>query len=312
MFPRGEIAARCARGRALRALRARWRGFVARAARAPLRSGRRLPRDPEERRCSRSRAARRVRASYAPPVRARGSPGCSRTSARGSRRARVSRFERNHALVRFLAHRARRRRARRFASTPSARARLGRRARRGRRAPIAIHPGTSDATPHKRWSAAGYAAVARALRDDDGAPLDRALRPRAGRARARRGDRRGGGRRGAPRAADARRSATSPRCSRAAGSTSAATPDRCTSRRWSARRWCRSSVRPIRSRTRRAPDTPSRTVRVPVACSPCRRGCAAATCMRASRRTPWSLAAARAARWRSPEPDRMLACGADR
>jgi ADP-heptose:LPS heptosyltransferase len=27
-------------------------------------------------------------------------------------------------------------------------------------------------------------------------------------------------------------------------------------------------------------DTPSRSVRTPVACSPCRRGCAAATCMR--------------------------------
>jgi hypothetical protein len=29
-------------------------------------------------------------------------------------------------------------------------------------APIAIHPGTSDATPYKRYTAAGYAAVARA------------------------------------------------------------------------------------------------------------------------------------------------------
>ena len=27
-------------------------------------------------------------------------------------------------------------------------------------------------------------------------------------------------------------------------------------------------------------ETPSRQVRVPIACSPCRRGCAAATCMR--------------------------------
>ena len=37
-----------------------------------------------------------------------------------------------------------------------------RRSAPGRR-PVVIHPGTSDATPYKRWTAAGYASVARAL-----------------------------------------------------------------------------------------------------------------------------------------------------
>ncbi len=79
---------------------------------------------------------------------------------------RVSRFERNAALVRFLGvpcepaitplHVAGEARAKIAAALGAA------------AAPVAMHPGTSAGTPHKRWPAAGYAAVARALRQERG------------------------------------------------------------------------------------------------------------------------------------------------
>ncbi len=75
-----------------------------------------------------------------------------------------SRFDRNEALVRYLGI---------DASLPShplavpepALARAAQALGDGP-APVVIHPGTSDATPYKRWSAAGYAAVARALANE--------------------------------------------------------------------------------------------------------------------------------------------------
>ena len=69
-------------------------------------------------------------------------------------------------------------------------------------APIAIHPGTSAGTPHKRWSAAGLRGGRAPAARRDGHAVDRALRSGPGRARARRGGRRAGGRRRAAGAGD--------------------------------------------------------------------------------------------------------------
>jgi 3-deoxy-D-manno-octulosonic-acid transferase/heptosyltransferase-1 len=77
--------------------------------------------------------------------------------------ARISRFERNAALVDYLAVSARE------AATPLRvdRARLAKlSAELG--APVVIHPGTSDATPYKRYTVEGYAEVARELARRDG------------------------------------------------------------------------------------------------------------------------------------------------
>ena len=147
------------------------------------------------------------------------------------------------------------------------------------RAPVVIHPGTSDATPYKRWTAAGYASVARALAAD-GVPCRGDLGPRRERPRDGGGRARRGGCGGAPGARHADARSTSLRCSRARVSTSAPTAARCTWPRWWARRWCSCSGPPIPVENAPYPGTPSRTVRVQVGCNPCRRGCAAATCMR--------------------------------
>ena len=79
---------------------------------------------------------------------------------------RISRFERNAELVRFLG----------VDAPPAAspmRVDAGRLARLAAEigvggSPVAIHPGTSDATPYKRYAVEGYARVARALASEDG------------------------------------------------------------------------------------------------------------------------------------------------
>lgn len=109
----------------------------------------------------------RVRVAYARPFgrelayafathRARLAPG------------RISRFERNAALVRFLGVDDRPSR-RPLHIAPEARVRAFA-ALAGGGAPVAIHPGTSDATPYKRYTALGYSQVAQALAKDAGVP----------------------------------------------------------------------------------------------------------------------------------------------
>ena len=83
--------------------------------------------------------------------------------------ARVSRFERNEALVRFLGAPAR------FATRPlrvDAAALAAMRARLGDGpAPLAIHPGTSDGARHKRVPAQVLACAARVLHGELGVPV---------------------------------------------------------------------------------------------------------------------------------------------
>lgn len=78
--------------------------------------------------------------------------------------ARISRFERNEALVRFLGVDAEPLAAPLHVE-PVALARVA--ATLGpRRSPVALHPGTSETTRHKRWPAECYAELARRLAQD--------------------------------------------------------------------------------------------------------------------------------------------------
>jgi ADP-heptose:LPS heptosyltransferase len=95
---------------------------------------------------------------------------------------RISRFERNAELVRFLAVEAPPA-ASPMRVDPARVARLVAELGSGG-APVAIHPGTSDATPYKRYAVEGYARLARALANEEGvrsivsagpAPADQAL-----------------------------------------------------------------------------------------------------------------------------------------
>jgi ADP-heptose:LPS heptosyltransferase len=81
---------------------------------------------------------------------------------------RISRFERNAGLVEYLGLRVGVP-ATPLRVDPAARARLRKRLAPGP-APIAIHAGTSDATPHKRYPVEGYARLARLLTEEDGVP----------------------------------------------------------------------------------------------------------------------------------------------
>jgi ADP-heptose:LPS heptosyltransferase len=188
--------------------------------------------------------------------------------------ARISRFERNRALVHFLSVRA-------PAARPAWRvdpARLARLAAELGPAPVAIHPGTSDATPYKRYAVEGYARVAHALAAEDGvrcivtagpARADRGLAeavvaaaPNAARL--------------APRTPGLGDLALVFAASRLAiGSDSG--PLHVASLVGTPVVQLLGPTDPVENAP--WPDTPSRQVRVPVPCSPCRSGCPAATCM---------------------------------
>jgi ADP-heptose:LPS heptosyltransferase len=81
---------------------------------------------------------------------------------------RISRFDRNAALVEYLGLPAGALSAP-LRVDPRAQARLRKRLPSGP-APVAIHAGTSAATPHKRYPVEGYAQVARQLAKEDGVP----------------------------------------------------------------------------------------------------------------------------------------------
>ena len=215
------------------------------------------------------------RAAYAPPHGREGAWLLANARARVAER-RTSRYARNLALVRFLGV---------GASPWSAPLRVDGDARRRvlealgpGLAPVLIHPGSSGATPHKRWSAEGYAAVARSLAAL-GVPVRVAFGP-----------------------APAERAFAESIASTAGEGVQLAPP---TTELGDLAALCEASrlfiggdsgplhvaslvgtpavqilgpTDPVENEP--YTGTPSRTVRVPVACSPCRRGCAAAVCMR--------------------------------
>jgi len=189
---------------------------------------------------------------------------------------RASRFERNDALVRFLGVAAPPAR-RPLRIEPDAAARVDR-ALGGAPAPVVIHPGTSDATPHKRWTPEGYGRVARTLREEDGVASLVTVGP----------------------ARDDRAFAEAVvKASGGAAALAPATPGLGDLAALFARSrlYVGSDTGPLHVASLVGtpvvqllgptdpvenapwPGTPSRTVRFPVACSPCRRGCSAALCM---------------------------------
>lgn len=189
---------------------------------------------------------------------------------------RASRFERNEALVRFLAVGTRA--APRPLRVDPERARRMAQALGAGPAPIALHPGTSDSTPHKRWTPQGYAAVARALREQDGVRSVVTVGPaRDDRAFAEAVVAQSGG---AAQLAPETPSlpdlaALFAGCRLYLGSDTG--PLHVASLVGTPVVQLLGPTDPVENAP--WPGTPSRTLRVPVACSPCRRGCATALCM---------------------------------
>jgi ADP-heptose:LPS heptosyltransferase len=189
---------------------------------------------------------------------------------------RASRFERNEALVRFLAVHAPAA-PRPLRVDPEAARRIERELGPGP-APIALHPGTSDATPHKRWTAEGYGAVARALRDQAGvssvvsvgpARDDRAFAEAVVKAAC------GAASFAPPTPELGDLAALFARCRLYLGSDTG--PMHVASLVGTPVVQLLGPTDPVENAP--WPGTPSRSVRVQIACNPCRRGCAAATCM---------------------------------
>jgi ADP-heptose:LPS heptosyltransferase len=218
----------------------------------------------------------RLRVGYAPPYGREGAWLFATHRARLAPR-RASRFERNLALVRCLGLEPLPL-PRPLALDPAAVRRIAD-ALGGGPAPVVLHPGTSDATAHKRYPADRFAAVARALAEDPGVPsLVTAGPARDDRAAAEAVVAASGGvARPAPATADLGELAALLSLARlyVGGDTG---PLHVASLVGTPVVQILGPTDPLEN----APweGTPSRTVRVPVACSPCRRGCAAATCMR--------------------------------
>ncbi len=274
VFPRGEIEAALRRGRILAAARVvfsfvhalRQRRFdLVLDFHAILKSGL----------LARISGAPR-RASYAPPFAREGAWLFANARARLVAR-RISRFERNLALVEFVAPGASASRTP-WCVAPAERAIMQNALGAGAK-PVAIHPGTSAGTPHKRWSAAGYAEVARRLRDAAGVssivlfgpvPSERALAAEIVAASD-----------GAARLAPATASlgelaALLEQCRLYLGGDTG--PMHVASLVGTPVLQILGPTDPIENEP--YPGTPSRTVRIPVGCSPCRRGCATAICLR--------------------------------
>lgn len=200
-----------------------------------------------------------------------------------NRRARLvpavtARFARNAALVAFLGVDAKPA-ARPLHVDEAARSRMAQALGEGP-SPVVMHPGTSDSTPHKRWNVDGYAAVARALHvdtetqvlvtagpaRDDVAFADGIVAAADGAARR------------APATSSLAELAALFACARLyVGSDTG--PMHIASLVGTPVVQLLGPTHPVENRPWE--ETPSRTVRVPLACSPCRRGCSAATCMQA-------------------------------
>ena len=216
-----------------------------------------------------------LRVGYAPPV------GREQSWRFANRRALLSagkrsRFERNEGLVRFLAVAP----AAVFQSRLRLEPEAARRAEQQReQAVVVIHPGTSPATPYKRYTAEGYAEAARLLYERAGVRSLVSHGPAPGELEF--AQRIVAASRGAaalapdtPRFADLAELVAGARVF--IGSDSG--PLHVASLLGTPVVQLLGPTDPVEN----APfaGTPSRSVRVPVACSPCRRGCAAATCMR--------------------------------
>lgn len=214
-------------------------------------------------------------------------------SAFANRRARVapgrvSRFVRNAALVDFLGAdgavaRAEAGEGRGFAVDARARDRMREaleKLRAGRGDPsgprVLIHPGSSAATPHKRYPELAWGAVARELSEagascwiaaggsDEQRLAGRVVAASGGRARL------------APKTSSlGDLAALSAACDLLLGSDSG--PLHLASLAGTPVVQLLGPTDPVENRP--WPGTPYRALRVPVACSPCRRGCAAASCM---------------------------------
>jgi heptosyltransferase-1 len=146
-------------------------------------------------------------------------------------------------------------------------------------APAVIHPGTSDATRHKRYAPSAYGAVARALAEAPGLPIIVTRGPaRDDEAEAEAVVAASGGaaRLAPPTANLLELAALFAQCRVYLGADTG--PLHVASLVGTPVVQLLGPTDPLENAP--YPGTPSRTVRVPVACSPCRRGCAAATCMR--------------------------------
>jgi ADP-heptose:LPS heptosyltransferase len=297
VFPRGELGALRRAGRLL-ALGRALRGFAAELRarhfdlvvdfHAILKSGilARLSGAPR-------------RASYARPYAREGAWLFANLRARVEPR-RASRFARNAALVRFLgvveppAREPLR-------LDPEARARAFSALGAGP-APVVLHPGTSDSTPHKRWTVAGYARVARELARETGAPVLVTAGPASD-------DRTLADAIVAAAEGAARHAPATPSLADLAALFAAARlyvgsdtgPMHVASLVGTPVVQLLGPTDPVENQPWEA--TPSRSVRAAVACSPCRRGCSAAVCMRAIRPEA-VVAAARALLLAAPEANR--------
>ncbi len=274
VFPRGEIEAALRRGRLFTAARAlsdfvvmlRQRRFdLVLDFHAILKSGLLA---------FASGAACRV--SYAPPFARESAWLFSNVRARIAPR-RISRFERNRGLVEFVAKGASAS-PKPWRVDPALRARMAEAVGDGVH-PVAIHPGSSAGTPHKRWHVAGYAEVARRLRDSTGVtsivlrgplPSERALAEEIIAASD------GAAKLAPPTASLAELAALLEQCRLYLGGDTG--PMHIASLVGTPVLQILGPTDPIENEP--YPGTPSRTVRVPVACSPCRRGCATAICLR--------------------------------
>jgi lipopolysaccharide heptosyltransferase I len=229
------------------------------------------------------RSALLARASGAPLRVAYGRPfGREAAWLLANRRARlaprrISRFERNLGLVRFLGSSAQPAPAP-LRVDPAAARRVAAALGDGP-PPVALHPGTSESTPHKRWTIEGYAAVAQALREQEGVISLVTFGP----AREERAvaesivERARGAARLAPETPTlADLAALFTRCRAYIGGDTG--PLHVASLVGTPVVQILGPTDPVENEP--YAGTPSRTVRVPVTCSPCRRGCAAATCMR--------------------------------
>jgi len=146
--------------------------------------------------------------------------------------------------------------------------------------PIALHPGTSESTPYKRYTVEGYAQVAQALNEGGrGPPVIVTAGPSPGEqtlAREVVEASRGAARLGPETPSFAELAALCSRSRLFVGSDTG--PLHVASLVGTPVVQILGPTDPVQN----APyaGTPARSVRVPLACSPCRRGCAAASCMR--------------------------------
>lgn len=236
-----------------------------------------------------------TRVGYAPPYAREGAGWLATARARLAER-RLSRFARNLGLVEFLGVPALPRPSPLRVAAEARRA-VGEALGAGP-APVVVHPGTSPSTPHKRWTVEGWAAVARGLAGD-GLPVlvshgpaaeERALAQAIVAAA-------GDAARLAPATASlGELAALLERARLFLGSDSG--PLHVASLVGTPVVQLIGPTDPIENAPH--PDTPSRSVRVAIACNPCRRGCAAAPCM--TRIAPDDVLAAARALLAAPGP----------